>query len=116
MSAADVPVTRRYRVREDGKNNLWAEIPTEWTEWFLSVGAAFSATMATVLWASIDKTGSNITDLTTYNHNDLQNLNAADYQHLTAANHTDLTDGGESALHYHLADRIHARNHALYRV
>jgi len=28
----------------------------------------------------------------------------------------DLTDGGDTVLHYHLADRIHARNHALYRV
>jgi len=29
---------------------------------------------------------------------------------------TDLTDAGDTSLHYHLADRIHARNSALHRV
>jgi len=44
------------------------------------------------------------------NHNDAANLNTGDYQHLTQANHTDLTDAGDTALHFHSADRARA-NH-----
>lgn len=74
------------------------------------------ASTAGLAWDLIDTTGSNLTDLTTRNHADLQNINTATYTHLSATNATDLTDGGDSALHYHLADRIHARNSALHRV
>lgn len=49
-------------------------------------------------------------------HDNIQGIDTGDVQHLTAAVKTDLTDGGDSALHYHLTDRIHARNSALHRV
>jgi len=56
---------------------------------------------AGIAWSLIDKTGSNLTDLTTRNHADLQNINTATYTHLSATNHTDLTDGGTTTLHQH---------------
>jgi hypothetical protein len=43
-------------------------------------------------------------------HATLGNLNSATYTHLTATNATDLTDAGDSALHFHSADRARA-NH-----
>jgi microcystin-dependent protein len=54
-----------------------------------------------VLWASLDFTGSNLTDIATRDHADLQNLNTASYSHLTATQLTDLTDGGVTTLHSH---------------
>ena len=44
----------------------------------------------------------------TINHDLLPGLNAGDYQHFAAAQKTDLTDGGDSALHFHSADRARA--------
>ncbi len=43
-------------------------------------------------------------------HTALANLNSSSYSHLTATQKDDLTDGGDSALHYHAADRDRA-NH-----
>lgn len=63
-----------------------------------------------ILWTQVSKAGSNLTDIETRNHADLQNLNTASYTHLTATNHTDLTDAGDTALHFHSADRARA-NH-----
>lgn len=40
-----------------------------------------------------------------HSHTDLSNLNSTSYYHLTSTQYTDLTDGGDSSLHYHLADR-----------
>lgn len=54
-----------------------------------------------ILWGTIDKSGSNLTDIETRNHADLQNHNTTDYYHLTQANHADLTDGGDTTLHTH---------------
>lgn len=84
-------------------------------DWMFRMYKRISAT-AGLAWALVDKTGSNLTDMTTRNHADLQNINTASYTHLSATNATDLTDAGDSALHYHSADRIHARVCALYRV
>lgn len=66
-----------------------------------------------ILWATIDKSGSNITDISTRNHEDLQNLNTASYTHLTATQATDLTDGGTTTLHSHpnVASRAFAAAH-----
>lgn len=58
-----------------------------------------------ILWASLDFTGSNLTDLATRNHADLQNINTTSYTHLTSTQATDLTDAGDSTLHYHATDR-----------
>jgi hypothetical protein len=63
-----------------------------------------------ILWTSISKVGSSLTDLATRNHADLQNINTATYTHLSATNATDLTDGGDSTLHYHASDRTYADN------
>lgn len=46
-------------------------------------------------------------------HNDLLDLQGGqidEYYHLTSAQHIDLTDGGDTSLHYHVADRARA-NH-----
>lgn len=61
--------------------------------------------MAGMAWSLIDKTGSNLTDLTTRNHADLQNINTASYTHLTSTNATALTGGTDTTLHYHATDR-----------
>ena len=58
-----------------------------------------------IIWASLDFTGSNLTDLATRNHADLQNINTTSYTHLTSTQATDLTDAGDSTLHYHATDR-----------
>jgi hypothetical protein len=66
-----------------------------------------------------DLTDGGETILHKHDHNLQSNLQGganADYSHLTTVQNTDLTDGGDSDLHYHQSDRIHARNHALYRV
>jgi hypothetical protein len=63
------------------------------------------ATGGLLLWNSVSKVGSNLTDIVTRNHSDLQNINTAAYTHLSGTNHTDLTDGGNSVLHYHATDR-----------
>lgn len=52
------------------------------------------ATLAAIAWSKISKTGSNITDLTTYTHNSLQSPQGgttAEYYHLTSAQHSSLT-------------------------
>jgi hypothetical protein len=81
-----------------------------WREWFFSVANAINGITAagSLLWAGINFSGSNITDIATRNHNDLQNIQggaANDHYHLTSANNTLLTGGGDTTLHYHSADR-----------
>lgn len=83
----------------------WPLDQRQWEQVYRKITAALA-----IVWDQIDATGSSLTDLTTRNHADLQNINTANYTHLTAANHTDLTDAGDSALHYHAADRARA-NH-----
>ena len=72
-------------------------------------------------------TALNATDLTDggdtilhkHDHNLQDNLQGGatdEKYHLSNSHHTDLTDGGDATIHYHQSDRIHARNHALYRV
>lgn len=60
-------------------------------DWMYRLWRRVSAT-AGIAWSMVDKTGSNLTDLTTRNHNDLQNIQGgADLQHLTAAQVLSLT-------------------------
>jgi hypothetical protein len=66
------------------------------------------STTGLMLWASVSKVGSSLTDLATRNHSDLQNINSETYTHLSSTNATDLTDGGDSTLHYHASDRTYA--------
>lgn len=54
-----------------------------------------------------------IVNATLVNHNDLQNIQGGsptERYHLTFSQQTDLTDAGDSALHFHSADRARA-NH-----
>jgi len=84
-----------------------------WHLWFDQLRRFLSDASGLIPWASINKSGSNLTDLTTRRHNDLQIIQggAADnYYHLTAAQLVDLTDGNDSAAHFHSADRARA-NH-----
>lgn len=81
-----------------------------WQRWLIDLQRKLASTAANILWADVSKTGSTLTDIATRNHADLQNINTASYTHLTATNHTDLTDAGDSALHFHAADRDRA-NH-----
>lgn len=83
----------------------WPLDHRQWEQVYRKITAALA-----IIWTQVDKTGSNLTDLTTRSHTDLQNLNTASYTHLTATNHTDLTDAGDTALHYHATDRARA-NH-----
>lgn len=72
----------------------------ELENWFRDVRNALVQT-AGLSWTSVDKTGSNITDISTRNHNDLQNLNSGNYQHLTSSQLTDLTGGSSTSIHTH---------------
>ena len=66
-----------------------------WRDWFNNrrniLGGAVEGTVA---WASLNLTGSNITDLVSRRHADLQSLQggtAGQYYHLTAADYTSVT-------------------------
>lgn len=76
-----------------------------WLEWYRQLRDFLVASGGTIPWASVSKTGSNLTDLATYQHNTLQSLQggtAGEYYHLTSAQATDLTNGGTTTLHDHL--------------
>lgn len=81
-----------------------------WHMWYDNLRRFLADTTGLIPWTSINKAGSNLTEITTRNHADLQNINTATYTHLTAVDHTDLTDAGDSALHFHSSDRDRA-NH-----
>jgi len=70
------------------------------TDWFNRVREALSRLGASLTWAVLDKTGSNLLDIETRNHNDLQNIQGGTY-HLSSTDYTDLTDGGATTLHTH---------------
>ena len=89
------------------------ELPTALKDWLRQVRNSIDGQLALIPWASIDKTGSNLSELITRNHNDLQSIqggSAGEYYHLTSAQATDLTDGNDSTSHYHASDRARA-NH-----
>ena len=58
-----------------------------WIDWYVKL-VNFVNTQSNISWASINKAGSNLTDLVTRLHNDLQTVQggaAGDRQHLTTA-------------------------------
>jgi len=66
-----------------------------WRDWFNNLRNILVGSIeGTVAWASLNFTGSNITDLVSRRHTDLQNLQggtAGQYYHLTAADYTSVT-------------------------
>lgn len=75
-----------------------------WLEWYRQLRDFLVAEGGTIPWNSVDKTGSNLTDIATRQHNALQSLQggtAGEYYHLTSAQATDLTDGNNSTAHTH---------------
>lgn len=66
-----------------------------WRDWFNNLrNILVGAVEGTVAWASLNFTGSNITDLVSRRHADLQSLQggtAGQYYHLTAADYTSVT-------------------------
>jgi hypothetical protein len=73
-----------------------------WQKWFASITDALKTVAATLTsWTSINKAGSNLTDIETRRHDDLQNLNTATHTHLTASQYSELTSGGITSLHGH---------------
>lgn len=66
-----------------------------WRDWFNNLrNILVGAVEGTVAWASLNFTGSNITDLVSRRHADLQSLQggtAGQYYHLTAADYTTIT-------------------------
>lgn len=98
-------------------SNGYAEMPRTWIKWFTDLAnQAVSAATAAVSWDSLSKTGSNITDIERRYHGDLQEIDTADHAHLYLEDRDALVAGDDTTLHYHLNDRIHARNCALHRV
>ena len=81
-----------------------------WQRWFTAIQALLSpiSSGGLMLWNSVSKVKSNITDIETRNHDDLQNINTAAHTHLSATNAGLLTAGNDTTLHYHLADRTSA--------
>jgi hypothetical protein len=67
-------------------------LPNSFQMWYLRVkDYTNSIASAVIPWAQVDKSGSNLTDLTTRNHNDLTNIfggGTADYYHLTASQYS----------------------------
>lgn len=78
-----------------------------WQKWFSSIQALLNpvASGGAILWSSISKLGSSLTDLATRNHSDLHNINTAAYTHLSSVNAGLLTGGTDTALHFHSSDR-----------
>lgn len=81
-----------------------------WQKWFASITDAFksigtAAVTAVSSWTSVDKTGSNLTDIETRNHDDLQNLNTPTHVHLTNGQYSGLVGRTDTDLHYHASDR-----------
>lgn len=66
-----------------------------WRDWFNNLRNILVGSIeGTVAWASLNFTGSNITDLVSRRHTDLQSLQggtAGQYYHLTAADYTSVT-------------------------
>lgn len=68
-----------------------------WNDWYEKLRNLINSGTISQLWASIDFTASNITDIVTRNHNNLQSFQggtAGEYYHLTAAEYAALGGGG----------------------
>lgn len=81
---------------------------TSWKDWYLKLRNAIIQVSNQFVWSSINKAGSNITDIVQRSHQDLQSIqggNTTERYHLTSAQQSGLTGGGDTTLHYHLADR-----------
>lgn len=75
-----------------------------WLDWINAIQNILGGTSGTIPWTTVDKTGSNLTDLATRQHNDLQSIQggaANEAYHLTSAQHLGLTGGGQTFLHGH---------------
>ena len=71
-----------------------AKLPWSLQEWIRQIADLVTGTSGTIPWASVNKAGSNLTDLATKNHNSLGNVQggaANDYYHLTSAQHTQVS-------------------------
>ena len=67
------------------------DLPYTLQEWFRKIQQLVSSAIGAIPWATVDKTGSNLTDFPTRNHNDLQNKQGgttSEYYHLTSAEHS----------------------------
>lgn len=81
---------------------------SSWKDWYLKLRNAIVQVSNQFVWSSINKSGSNITDIVTRSHQDLQSIqggSTTERYHLTSAQQTELTGGGDTTLHYHSADR-----------
>ena len=80
-----------------------------WKDWFTKIQQVLTGTVSgSIGWASIDFSGSNLTDIQTKSHENLDNLvggGVGDHAHITAAQNTSLTGGASTTLHYHSTDR-----------
>jgi len=69
-----------------------------WVDWYVKL-VNFVNSQTNILWVSVNKAGSNLTDIVTRLHNDLQSVQggaAAERYHLTAAQHTETTNARSS--------------------
>jgi len=76
------------------------ELPTSygWVDWYFKLRTLVNA-VNNLSWASVNKSGSNLTDIQTRNHNDLQNTQGGtltERYHLTAAQQTEATNARSS--------------------
>ena len=65
-----------------------------WVDWYVKL-VAFVNSQTNILWANINKSGANLTDIPTRLHNDLQTVQgggASERYHLTSAQHTEATN------------------------
>lgn len=63
-------------------------------DWLLRVKDAINSIATSLSWSSLNKTGSNLTDIETRNHNDLQNIqggSSLERYHLTSSQVADIT-------------------------
>lgn len=69
---------------------------TVWNGWYQQIKSALTQLSDSLKWSSIDKSGSNITDIQTRNHNDLGNIQGGgltEKYHITSAQATAINSG-----------------------
>ena len=65
--------------------------PYSWQEWFRQLRDLIQTSSGAIPWASVSKTGSNLTEIVTRNHDQLQNISGGGTSHLSSGQYTTLS-------------------------
>lgn len=88
------------------------KLPMSYQLWFNQVKQFVGGGVGAIPWTSVDKAGSNLTDLAVRNHNNLQTIQGGqltEYYHLTAVQHTNATALATLTTNTTLNNLVHGR-------